>query len=103
MSKRRRERKPVLGPFTRAVSKAEVGDEKRRKVLIAIAAYSEAGIVNPTPKELAAATRLPEDTVRPLIERLRDDGFIRVKTTVAYSVNRQKFPEYRTRFLRGRE
>jgi hypothetical protein len=102
MGKRRSQRKPVIGPFTKAVSRAEVGGEKRRKVLCAIAAYGEAGIVDPTPKELAAATRLDEELVGHLVERLQKDGFIRGKSTVTYSVNRHRFPEYRTRKLRQR-
>jgi DNA-binding IscR family transcriptional regulator len=71
----------------------DVGGEKRRKCLVLIAAFLDAGRTDPTIRELAERTKLPRNAVVQLIAALPEDGHLAVAPKDGGAGNRYVLPE----------
>ncbi|HET7053875.1 MAG TPA: hypothetical protein VFI09_08175 [Solirubrobacterales bacterium] len=71
--------KRKLGPEARRAFAAPIEGSKRRKVLILIAAYLDAGRPDPSISELAARARLRRLAVVAIVDRLERDGWLGVE------------------------
>jgi hypothetical protein len=71
-------RVPVLGPLARRACALEVEGGKRRRLLVLIAAYADAGVCDPTADELLARIPAIRDAgkLQGCTRRLIEDGFI---------------------------
>jgi predicted transcriptional regulator len=70
---------PVFGPKARAVARLDIEGNKRRKVLVVIAAYQDAGST-PSVRDIAKRCGLRDwRHVDVLLKRLRKDGLLQVK------------------------
>jgi DNA-binding IclR family transcriptional regulator len=67
-----------LGPEARRAYLLPVDGQKRRKILVLIGAFLDAGR-NPSITELAARARLPRSVVMALVDRLERDQFLGVE------------------------
>lgn len=67
------------GPNVRRALAAPVGGTKRRRVLVLIAAYIDAGRDDPSIRELAERAKLPRVAVVAVVDRLERDGWLRVR------------------------
>jgi hypothetical protein len=70
---------PVMGPLARRACSLEVEGAKRRRLLVLIAAYADAGVRNPSPDGvLARIPAIPNAAkLQGVRRRLVEDGFIR--------------------------
>lgn len=71
---------PKLGPLAKAAMRVETG-EKRRKLLVLIAAYADAGEESPAVATLAARTGLKVKKLDLLLCSLTRDGHLHVTRT----------------------
>lgn len=69
---------PVLGPAAKAAARLPIDGTKRRKVLVLIAAYADAGEKSPSIRELAERARLDRLIVANVVDRLARDGLLEV-------------------------
>ena len=70
---------PIPGETFWAATRLPVGGEKRRKLLLCIAAYIDAGVNDPACSRLARRTGLPKQTVIRLVDQLEGDGLLTVR------------------------
>jgi len=71
--------RPVLGPLARAAMRVPVGGNKRRKVLVLIAAFLDTGESSPSIRQLSERCHLDRPLVCQLVSRLARDGLIEVE------------------------
>ena len=67
-----------LGPSTRAASWSNSRDRKKRKVLVAIAAYADAGRPDPSIREIVATTKLPRYMVLTIVDTLEKEQYVKL-------------------------
>ncbi len=67
-----------LGPNARRALAPPVEGAKRRKVLVLVAAFIDAGRVDPSISELAARAKLHRGAVVRLVDRLEREGLLTV-------------------------
>ena len=72
-------RELTLGPLARAALRLPAGGAKRRKVLVMVAAYADAGERSPSITQLARGTKLSRWVVLNVIDRLQADGLLIVE------------------------
>jgi DNA-binding MarR family transcriptional regulator len=68
-----------LGPETRRALAAPIDGSKRRKALLMVAAFIDAGRSNPSISELAARARLRRLAVVAIVDRLEREGWLEVE------------------------
>jgi DNA-binding MarR family transcriptional regulator len=68
----------VLGPLAKRAMRIHAGGDKRRKLLVLICAYADAGEPSPAVATLAARLKLPNQAIDPLLDHLQQDGFLTV-------------------------
>ena len=73
------EPQPVAGATFKRAAKLPIDGTKRRKVLLLIAAYVDAGTPDPSCAMLGRRVGLPPHVVATLVDRLEADGSLRVK------------------------
>jgi len=76
--------KPVLGPRAKGAMRAlrcthPKTDEKRRKLLVLIAAYADAGEQSPAVRTFALKLRISINSVDQLLGALERDGFVEIE------------------------
>lgn len=67
---------PVDGPTFRAAVRLDAGGKARRRVLLLVAAWHDAGVASVNAFELAERLNLPPAKVGALIARLEADGIL---------------------------
>ena len=72
-------RRAARGRNFALAARLPVGGTKRRKVVAMLGAYADAGISDPSIRELAAGTRLPKPVVCKLVDKLEEDGLVDIK------------------------
>ena len=73
------EPQPVAGATFKHAARLPIDGTKRRKVLLLIAAYLDAGAPDPSCAMLGRRVGLPSQVVATLVDRLEADGFLSVE------------------------
>lgn len=76
MSARQR---PAFGDRARAAMRVDAGGRKRRALLVLIAGYRDAGVLDPSIRELARDAQLPRRVASDLVDRLERDGLVAIE------------------------
>lgn len=67
-----------MGPTATRAMRLPVAGSKRRKVLVVIAAYADAGVPNPSISQIVSRTKLPRPAVVGLVDLLEHDGLLEI-------------------------
>jgi hypothetical protein len=91
---------PVLGPLARAAAKTPVGGSKRRKLLVLLAAYADAGESSPGAATLATRLKVPMRVFDGLLAALERDGWSKSSAGRESAIATRCGHERRSRLLR---
>lgn len=83
--------KPVDGPAFRAAVRLQPGGPTRRRVLLLVAAWTDAGQISTSAFDVADRLGLDLRKAQCLLRRLEDDSFLQATRATA----RRRFPRYR--------
>jgi hypothetical protein len=75
--------RPARGSRFAAVARLRIDGRKRHTILALIAAFTDAGISDPSINEIAIAAKLPKVAVIRVVDALEADGLIAIKRSPA--------------------